>query len=463
MSGAGMAERWPPGLLLAYYGDDFTGSTDAMEAFHVAGVPTVLFLQAPTPARLARFPEVRCVGMAGDARSRSPQWMVTELRDAFTSLAALGAPLLQYKLCSTFDSAPETGSIGCAIDVGVGVTGGGFSPMIVGAPRLRRYQIFGNLFAAVDGVGYRIDRHPTMSRHPVTPMAEADLRLHLGRQTARRVGLIDMLELGEGRGEQCLAQRIGDDAPVLMLDVCDESTLLAAGRLVWNQRAQGRFTASSSGLQYALVAYWRACGLLPPPPALPEAEPVDAIAVVSGSCSPVTAGQIAWAAERGFHIERLDIAKALDPRAADAEIAGIVARGAAAIERGVSVVVCSAEGVDDPCVVNFDASAAAAGLSRRDAASSIGAALAGVMLGLLDNTALRRVVVAGGDSSGAVAGALGVYALSIAAPLAPGGPLCRAWSDDARRDGLQIVLKGGQIGGRSFFGDVLAGGGTPAA
>ena len=59
---------------------------------------------------------------------------------------------------------------------------GRWSPMIVGAPRLARYQVFGNLFAAVDGVGYRLDRHPTMSRHPVTPMDEADLRVHLRRR-----------------------------------------------------------------------------------------------------------------------------------------------------------------------------------------------------------------------------------------------------------------------------------------
>ena len=72
--------------------------------------------------------------------------------------------------------------------------------MIVGAPRLKRYQMFGNLFAAVDGVGYRLDRHPTMSRHPVTPMDEADLRVHLAAQTARRIELVDMLQLRARRG-----------------------------------------------------------------------------------------------------------------------------------------------------------------------------------------------------------------------------------------------------------------------
>jgi 3-oxoisoapionate kinase len=76
---------------------------------------------------------------------------------------------------------------------------------------------------------------------------------------------------------------------------------------------------------------------------------------------------------------------------------------------------------------------------------------------LLDRTELKRIVFAGGDSSGEVASALGINALSVSAGMAPGAPLCRAWSNNARRDGLEIVLKGGQIGTPSFFGSVLRG------
>src|SRR5439155_13802978 len=83
---------WPDGLLLAYYGDDFTGSTDVMEAFTAAGVPTVLFLDTPGPEALARFPDARCVGIAGSSRGRSPQWMDSELPKPFAALARLGQP-----------------------------------------------------------------------------------------------------------------------------------------------------------------------------------------------------------------------------------------------------------------------------------------------------------------------------------------------------------------------------------
>ena len=62
----------PEELLLTYYSDDFTGSTDAMEAMAAAGVSTVLFLTTPTPDMLAKFPNARCIGMAGSSRGRSP-------------------------------------------------------------------------------------------------------------------------------------------------------------------------------------------------------------------------------------------------------------------------------------------------------------------------------------------------------------------------------------------------------
>lgn len=137
--------------------------------------------------------------------------------------------------------------------------------MIVGTPRLRRYQVFGNLFASVDGVGHRLDRHPTMSRHPVTPMAEADLRRHLAAQTTRRIELIDMLQLRAGDGPARVRELAGpdlpdvsgvSDVPVVSIDVLDDETLAAAGQLVWQQRGQGLFSASSFGLQYALAAHW---------------------------------------------------------------------------------------------------------------------------------------------------------------------------------------------------------------
>ncbi len=476
---------WPDGPLLAYLGDDFTGSTDVMEAFTAAGVPTVLFLSPPDEKWVKKFTGMRAIGLATTARGQNPAWMEAHLPDAFAKLNAFGAPILQYKVCSTFDSSPTIGSIGRAIDIGTRLTQGRWSPMVVGAPRLRRYQAFGNLFAIADSpdgpVGHRLDRHPTMSRHPVTPMHEADLRLHLGAQTQRRIELIDLVQSNAGTGAARRDAIAGEtstpaDAPVVLIDVVDEATLAEAGRLVWQGRAAGLergqadsasgtalsgtalFSASSSGLQYALAAHWRALGLLPAVPSLRVATPVDNIAVVSGSCSPATAEQIAWARASGFEVLRLDIARALNPATLAAEIERLVSAAATVLAKGTSPLIASAEGPNDPAVTGFDAVAQAAGLTRTVAAEQVGAALAQVMRQLLDRTpALKRIVVAGGDSSGAVAGALEIAALSVAAGLAPGVPLCRAWSDNPRRDGLEIALKSGQLGGLDFFGRVKTG------
>src|SRR3954469_19668058 len=106
------------GLLLTYYGDDFTGSTDAMESLTLAGAKTVLFLKPPDAAALERHPGVRAVGVAGVTRSLPPDQLEAQLHPALIALKALGAPVVQYKVCSTFDSSPQVGSIGRVIDVG---------------------------------------------------------------------------------------------------------------------------------------------------------------------------------------------------------------------------------------------------------------------------------------------------------------------------------------------------------
>lgn len=458
-SAAPPAPGLPPGPLLAYCADDFTGATDVMEAFTAAGVPTVLFLSPPGPAWRARFADLRCIGLATTARSQSPAWMDAHLPVAFEALKAFGAPLLQYKVCSTFDSSPHTGSIGRATELGVAAMGGDWSPLLVGAPRLRRWTAFGQLFAAApDGAVHRLDRHPSMSRHPVTPMAEADLLRHLACQTPRRSGLVHLAQLKAGQGEAARDSLRGPDSPTVLIDVVDDDTLAEAGRLVWQGRGQGLFTAASSGLQYALAAHWRACGWLPATPGLPTAAAVDRIAVVSGSCAPATARQIAQARADGFATLRLDLAAALPAASREAELARVLAAARAALGQGQSPLVYSAAGPDDPAVQQFDHLAQAAGLTRASASATVGALLAELMRRLLDDEpALRRVVVAGGDSSGAVASALDIDALSVDAGLAPGAPLCRAWSTRPERDGLQIVLKGGQIGGDGFFAQVRDG------
>ena len=118
--------------ILTFYGDDFTGSTDSLEALAMAGAPAVLFLDVPTPEMLARHPGAVAVGVAGTSRSLSPDWMDRELPAIFAGLKALGAPICHYKTCSTFDSAPDVGSIGRAADIGRRVFGPAVLVVVLG-------------------------------------------------------------------------------------------------------------------------------------------------------------------------------------------------------------------------------------------------------------------------------------------------------------------------------------------
>ena len=427
--------------LISYYGDDFTGSTDVMEALASNGVETVLFLDVPDADLLARFAGARAFGLAGTSRSETPDWMDVHLRAAFEWLKTLDAALCHYKVCSTFDSAPHVGNIGRAIEVGRAVFGKACVPLIVGAPQIRRYTAFGELFAAYQGRNYRIDRHPVMARHPVTPMDEANLLLHLSRQTALSSALLDMVSLSAGLPPE--------EADILLIDVLDAATQAAAGALLWNRlRQKSRFVCGSSGLEYALIPAWRAEGLIGERPAFPAAGPVDRIAVVSGSVSPTTERQIRHALENGFAGVTLD-PLALSDEANGAAVAAAVESGLAALQEGRSVVLYTALG---PAADRGGELDTATGARHR-----LGRALGRIQSELVARAGLARAVVAGGDTSSHALGEMGIAALTLKMPLpqTPGSPLCIAHGGAA--DGLEIALKGGQVGGDDYFSMIRAG------
>ena len=440
----------PDGPLVAFYGDDFTGSSAAMEALAFAGLETVLFLAPPTPERLAAFAGFRGIGIAGVARSRDPAWMDRHLPPVFRLLKSLGAPVVHYKVCSTFDSAPQIGSIGRAVDLAAELFDG-WMPLVVGEPSMGRFQCFGHLFALAQGRGYRLDRHPTMAQHPVTPMDEADLGRHLARQTTKPIGLVDFVAMKRGQGDARLAQTLAEGSRIVSLDVLDDETLVEAGRLVWERGGAPVFTVGSQGLEVALVAYWRAAGLLDAERPRPSVGRAERIACVSGSVSPVTASQIAYATGHGFAGIRIKPEEAVDERAWQAEIERVTGEALRALGAGRDPLVYSAAGPGDPAVAALREAVAASGASSEVINDRIGSGLGRVLDTLVRKARLPRVVISGGDTSGHAAAMLGIDALTAIAPVAPGSPLCRAHALDPARDGLQMALKGGQVGGDDFF------------
>ncbi len=341
-------------LLLAYYGDDFTGSADVMEVMQWSGLRTVLFLDPPTAEQLEQFDDLRAFGVAGWSRTMSPAEMDTELKPTLQCLRDSGAEIVHYKTCSTFDSSPEIGSIGKAIELGRDVMGASLVPIVIGAPNLARFQVFGNLFArsGLDTEPFRLDRHPAMQQHPITPMAEADLRVHLSQQTSLKVGLCDVLKLNSASPTIELDDSIRK-CDALLFDVLYPEHLPIIGAAIdeLGDRNSPRFVVGSSGIEYALTEHWAQSGqlshLLSHSPSRPTFGATGQVVIITGSCSPVNDRQITWAEQNGFETLALCPAKLIDPAISDLEIAQSVGGALDRLRAGANVILHSSRGPDD--------------------------------------------------------------------------------------------------------------------
>ncbi|QJD86511.1 four-carbon acid sugar kinase family protein [Cohnella herbarum] len=445
-------------LLLAFYGDDFTGSTDAMEALARSGYRTVLFLEAPTQDMLQRFEGIRCVGVAGTSRAKSPAEMTKEIKPIMERLSRLDAPVVHYKTCSTFDSAPEVGSIGEAIRTSRELFPGQKTvSLLVGAPALGRYTLFGQHFARMNGEIFRLDRHPVMSRHPVTPMHEADLRYHLRMQLDEEIGLMNILEL-EGEPEQVgkrFREKRKEEPAVILFDVLDEARLALSGRLIWEAAEEGeRFVVGSSGVEYALTAFWEKAGIASSGHSQPKTasiSPSDRILAVSGSASPVSQRQIETAMEQGFHGIRISPVSLADGGSLPQEMLEQAIR---LLNSGESVVLYTALGPEDEAISETRKRISDEGIAPSQVGEHIGRQLGRWTKHIMQQSGLRRVVIAGGDTSGFVTSEMGIYGMEMLLPISPGAPLCRVYAQDERMDGIELALKGGQFGGPDYFAKV---------
>jgi len=296
--------------------------------------------------------------------------------------------------------------------------------------------VFGNLFAAGGDSIHRIDRHPTMKHHPVTPMRESDLRLHLAQQTQRRLALVDIMDIGSPDAAARYDEVLDERPDAVLFDGLEEATVVETARLIWRRRHLPQtFVVASSGFTHGLAGYWRAEGWIPPCEPARPAGCAERLLVLAGSCSPMTARQIGYALGQGFCGLRLD-------PGADAHCAA-AAEAEAHLASGRSVVLYSALGPED-C---------------REAVNrhALGARMGRLLDRLIRASGVRRVVVAGGDTASHAVRELGIDALTFLAPLAPGAPLCRAHAKDRDGAGLELVLKGGQVGPQTFFERVLRG------
>ena len=432
-------------ILLAFYGDDFTGSTDALEFTSRAGAKTILFTETPTTEQLKSFPGLDAFGVAGKTRALPPVEMEKLLVPAFERLKATGAKHVHYKVCSTFDSSPTVGSIGKAIDCGARVFKNKIIPVLGGMPALGRYCVFGNLFAKM-GIGsngkiYRIDKHPSMSNHPVTPMNEGDLRVHLGKQTDKKIGLIDNVQQ-KAKKKAWLDNII--DEEIVLLDTMNEEEMLKIGEwLNTQQKKHGQlFSVGGSGIEMALGSYWSKKQVIEPVTSWPRPKKATPLLVLSGSCSPVTKNQIEVAIAQGFVEVPLEMETFQGESGQGFSIGASVEQILSALRQDQSVIIHTSN------IREVDQSTSAC---------TLGQTLGFIAKRICEEIKLKRIVIAGGDTSSYAARAMEIDAVEMIAPLVIGAPLCRAYSRNKNINGVEVNFKGGQVGSKDYFG-VLASG-----
>nr|WP_294895288.1 four-carbon acid sugar kinase family protein [uncultured Pedobacter sp.] len=453
------------GLLLAYYGDDFTGSTDALEFLTLAGVKTILFLKNPTTKDLQQFPDVQAIGIAGKSRSMSPAEMEAELSPVFKNIKTLNPAQVHYKVCSTFDSALHVGNIGKAIEIGAEIFDQKQVMVSPAAPHLGRFCVFGNLYArmgtAGDGEIYRLDRHPSMRHHPVTPATESDLTLHLAKQTEKSIGLINLTKVEAGLTEIQSAVKAQPDKEILFFDAFNQLHLKSIGEFLYQTgKEKVVFSVGSSGVEMALGLAWQEAGTIQPKPTFKNPGKAKPLLVISGSCSPVSAKQIGYATANGFKEIALP-SEVMDEKLQKEIIENTSQQLVHQLKANKNIILHTSLGFEDPRIRKTEDMLRNQKIDenniQKESSKRYGKTLGQILKAVLKEIKLQRILFAGGDTSSYAASELGITALEMIAPLAPGAPLCKAIADDELVNGLELNFKGGQVGAPDYFINVLNG------
>lgn len=449
-------------ILNYFYGDDFTGTMATAEIFTTEGLPAIVFPEAPAPSFLAgSFPKARVVGIAGSARTLATERLSSELLPVMRAMREQEALTYLYKVCSTFDSSPGTGNIGRAIEIGAQVFEADYVAVHPSAPAFGRYVLFGNMFAALGGKSiYRLDRHPSMSTHPVTPMTESDLLLHLGKQTDLPGGLVNILSVEAGIGEvkQEIQKLTELGVRIVLFDCLHERHHGVICEAVYQTASHPPFMVGSHEAAFGLGALFRSLGQSQPQaPGSPakevgEHEDRGPILVVSGSCAVMSGRQILWARKNGFTELALDPQQLLDPETAGIEIERAVQTALGALSHGRSVVVHTAIGPRDERIEKVRARAMEKGLSAEEIGANIGSGLGNLTQAVVRESGVKRIVITGGDTAGSVQKHLHVEALQIAASLGDPAPICFVYSRMPGINGREIAFKGGQVGREDYYG-----------
>ena len=413
-------------MLLGAIADDFTGATDLASMLVRNGMRTVQVIGVPAPD--APVPEVDAVVVALKSRTAPAHQAVKESLAALAWLRDAGCRQFFFKYCSTFDSTDQ-GNIGPVADALIAELGCGFALACPAFPANDRSVYQGHLF-----VGQALLNESGMEHHPLTPMTDSNLVRVLGRQTDGTVGLVSypLLQQGAVAIRRAMTALKEQGRRYAIVDAVDDAHLTAIGEAA----AGHALVTGGSGVAMGLPENFRRSGMLPPrtdPGELPRVE--GHAAIIAGSCSRATLGQIAFARE---HLPVLELDPLGHPHA-DTLCAEALAWSEGKL--GARPVVIAASAPPDKVAALQER------LGREAAGALVEQALAGIADGLIARS-VRKLVVAGGETAGAVVSRIAVRSLRIGREIDPGVPWTYA---EGGTKPLLLALKSGNFGARDFF------------
>jgi 3-dehydrotetronate 4-kinase len=409
--------------VLGVIADDFTGATDIAGMLVKGGMRTIQTIGVPHKGTIPD--DVDAVVVALKSRSIAAKDAIAQSLEALRVLQAAGSKRFFFKYCSTFDST-DAGNIGPVGDALLDALGAEQAIYCPAFPENGRTIFFGHLF-----VGSILLSDSHMRHHPLNPMTDSNLARVLARQTRHKVGMVALKQVQAGsatlRAE--LDKLAIDGVRHVVVDAVADTDLGIIGEAVGDDI----LVTGGSGVALGLPAAYRRRGLLPHRSGADALPKIDgAAAVLAGSCSAATLGQIA--SFKGAHL-------ALDTEAiCRGEDVAAKALGWARNKLGNGPILLSVS--DKPEAVK--ALQTKYGVERSSLA--IEAAMASLAKGLVA-AGVGRLVVAGGETSGAVVGALDVSALRIGPEIDPGVP----WTASLGGKPLLLALKSGNFGAPDFF------------
>ncbi|MFN4141375.1 3-oxo-tetronate kinase [Aestuariivirga sp.] len=415
-------------MILGCIADDFTGATDLANTLTRRGMHTVQTIGIPKGGA----PEADAVVVALKSRTIPAAEAVAQSLAACRWLKANGARQIFFKYCSTFDSTDE-GNIGPVADALLDELQSGFTIACPAFPENGRTIYMGHLF-----VGGDLLSDSTMRNHPLTPMRDSNLVRVLGRQTKHRVGLVPYraVRLGAPAIAEAYAKLEAEGVRHAIVDALEDRDLENIGAA----SSALPLITGGSGVAIGLPDSYRLARLIRRREGAAALTKAGGPGVVlSGSCSAATLAQVERFAAK-------HPAMAIDPAAlaADPEktVSDLLRWAAEKLKTGPALIYASAP----PEKV----SAIQAQFGREKAGEMIEHAIARLAGGLA-SAGVRRFVIAGGETSGAVVSALGVEALEIGPQIAPGVPACLSYGTPR----YALALKSGNFGGPDFFGEAL--------